>query len=203
MTNTQNLELNVGDQIILCADVSASMSHTDCPGNKSRIDFCKEQFKVFASEANKYDPDGCDYFTFGHKITPYYNQEIKDAIKIIDNLKANEGMTKTADVIQAAWDRALEIRAEGCEDNIVTMIVTDGEPSDPEAVKTVIRNIADKLNSREEFGIIFLTVGQIDSNLRAFLTDLDDNLNAKHDIVDVKDFMQVDFVEAFIGAITD
>jgi len=83
------------------------------------------------------------------------------------------------------------------------MVITDGAPADANAVKETIRAIAATLTNGEEFGIIFLTVGQIDSSLRAFLTELDDTLNAKHDIVDVKDFMEVDFLAAFSGAVND
>lgn len=202
-SNANNLELNVGDQFIFALDVSRSMGMTDCPGNKSRIEFSKESARLFASEAAKYDPDGADYFTFGEKITPYLNQTEAQAHALITGLQANEGSTDTAGVIAAAWGRAKELRASGVTDNIVLMIVTDGAPNDPEAVKTTIRGIADTLDNGEDFGIIFLTVGKIDSALRSFLTDLDDNLNAKHDIVDVKDFMEVNFAQAFDGATHD
>lgn len=201
--NANNFELNKGDQFIFALDVSASMNQQDCPGNLSRIAYSKEQAKVFATEAAKYDPDGADYLTFGEKITTYFNQTEEQAHKLIDGLKANEGTTDTAGVIAAAWKRAQEIRALGATDNIVLMVVTDGAPADSEAVKKVIRDIADGLTNGEEFGIIFLTVGRIAPDLRAFLTELDDTLNAKHDIVDVKDFMEVNFLQAFSGAVND
>lgn len=202
-TNAQNFELNKGDQFLFALDVSASMNMKDCPGGLSRIEYSKEQAKVFATEAGKFDPDGADYFTFGEKITPYLNQSPEDAVKLIAGLRATEGSTDTAGVINAAWKRAQEIRKGGCVDNIVLMVITDGAPADPEAVKKEIRAITETLTNGEEFGIIFLTVGQIDAPLRAFLTDLDDNLGAKHDIVDVKDFMEVNFIQAFSGAIND
>lgn len=198
-----NLELNKGDQFIFALDVSRSMGMTDCPGGLSRIEFSKEQAKVFASEAGKYDPDGADYFTFGHSVKSYLNQTPEEAIKLISSLQANEGSTDTAGVIRAAWERAKELRANGVTDNIVLMVITDGEPNDREAVKVVIREIAETLTNGEEFGISFLTVGNIDSGLQSFLTELDDTLNAKHDIVDVKDFMSVDFATAFDGAVHD
>lgn len=201
--NANNFELNKGDQFIFALDVSASMNATDCPGGLKRIEFSKEQAKVFASEAAKYDPDGADYLTFGEKIVTYWNQTETQAHSLISGLQANEGTTKTAEAIQTAWERAKELRSQGVTENIVLMLITDGAPADPEAVKTTIRNIAETLTNGEEFGISFLTVGQIDSGLRAFLTDLDDNLNAKHDIVDVKDFMEVDFIAAFSGAVND
>jgi Mg-chelatase subunit ChlD len=202
-TNANNFELNKGDQFIFALDVSASMNATDCPGGLSRIQFAKEQAKTFAAEAGKYDEDGADYITFGQDIKTYWNQTVDQATALIDGLKANEGTTRTAEAIQAAWKRAQEIRAKGCTENIVLMVITDGAPVDANAVKETIRSIAATLTNGEEFGIIFLTVGNIDPALRQFLADLDDNLNAKHDIVDVKDFMEVDFLAAFSGAVND
>ena len=202
-TNAQNFELNKGDQFIIGIDVSASMNTRDCPGGMSRLEYAKEQLKVFAAEADKYDPDGADYLTFGQKVTPYLSQNLDSAKKLIDEVKANEGSTDTAGLVREAWKRAQALRAQGANDNIVLMIITDGEPNDREAVKKEIRDIAATLTNGEEFGIIFLTVGIIDTGLRSFLTELDDTLNAKHDIVDVKDFMEVDFITAFSGAVND
>jgi hypothetical protein len=208
-TNANNLELNKGDQFIFAIDVSASMQTKDCPGNLSRIEYTKEQLGVFATEAAKYDEDGADYYTFGESInggqprTAYESLALDKAQDLIKNLKATEGATDTAGAISTAWTRAQELRAKGCTENIVLMIVTDGAPSDRDAVKTTIRSIADSLQNGEEFGITFLTVGNIDAGLDAFLKDLDDNLNAKHDIVDVKDFLKVNFIQAFSGAVHD
>lgn len=203
MTNANNFELGQGDNFIFALDVSASMNATDTPTGQSRIEYSKEKAKLFATEADKYDSDGADYYTFGQKVTPYLNRTVDQAKALIDGLHANEMATDTAGLIKAAWARAKEIKAAGNENNVVLMIVTDGAPSDGEAVKTAIRDIASQLNDRTDFGIVFLTVGVVDNNLRGFLADLDDNLNAKFDIVDVKAFEDVDFVQAFAGAISD
>lgn len=200
--NGDNFELNKGDQFLFALDVSASMGATDTPTGQSRLDYAKEQMKTFAGEAGKYDPDGADYYTFGEKVTKYLNQTPEQAVSLIDSLKANEGMTDTAGVIKAAWERAQELRASGVTDNIVLMIITDGSPADREAVKVTIRGIAETLTNGEEFGIIFLKVGN-DTGVTAFLTELDDSLNAKHDIVDVKNLVEVNFMQAFSGAVND
>jgi hypothetical protein len=209
-TNANSLELNQGDQFHLGFDVSASMGTKDCANKtQTRLENLKEKAKVFAEQANTYDPDGADYFTFGEKVQSKGALALDEANKLIDSLQANEMATDTAGLIQASWKRAQEQRAAGITDNIVLMIFTDGAPTNAEAVKTTIRDICKNLENRTEYGIIFLTVGDIDSNLQAFLTDLDDNLNAKDkngndiDIVDVKEFASVDFVRAFAGAISD
>lgn len=48
-------------------------------------------------------------------------------------------------------------------------IATDGAPTDGEAVKTAIREIAAVVKDPREFCLSFLTVGVINAGLRAFL----------------------------------
>lgn len=199
MTNANQLELNQGDNFIFCIDVSASMQTKDCPNGASRIEYLKEQTIVFAREASKWDPDGIDVLTFGQVVTPYKNITADKAADIIGALKANEGMTDTAAVLAKAY----ELHKAGGYEQSVCFVATDGAPSNGNAVKDVIRDIASKVGEEHEFNISFLTVGEIEANLRAFLTELDDDLKAKYDIVDVKALSDVDFMAAFSGALHD
>lgn len=193
------LELNKGDNFIFAVDVSGSMTTADCPGGASRIEFLKEKTITFAKEASKYDPDGIDVLTFGHKVTPYLKVDAAKAENLISGFKANEGSTDTAGVIREAYKLH---KASGSEQTVL-FVATDGAPNDNNAVKDVIRTIASELKDEHEFAISFLTVGNIDSKLQAFLTELDDDLKAKHDIVDVKALTDVDFMDAFMGALND
>jgi len=199
MDQSNQLELNKGDNFIFAVDVSASMQTKDCPGGKSRIEYLKEGVITFAKEASKWDSDGIDVLSFGERITPYKGVTADKAETIINGLDAKEGMTDTAGVIREAY----KLHRAGNYDQTVLFVATDGAPSDPEAVKNTIRTIASELREEHEFAISFLTVGEINSGLRTFLTELDDNLNAKHDIVDVKALTDVDFMAAFSGALHD
>lgn len=192
------LELNRGDNFIFGVDVSASMQATDCPGGQSRIQFLKEKVVTFAKEASKYDEDGIDVLTFGHQVTPYRGVTAEKAEEVIGKLKANEGSTHTHQLIEAAY----KLHVEGGHPQTVLFIATDGQPSDSGAVKRTITSIAKKLEDEHEFAISFLTVGAIDSGLRAFLDELDDELGDP-DIVDVKALEDVDFITAFTGALHD
>lgn len=194
-----NLELNKGDNFIFCVDVSGSMNTTDCPGGVSRINYLKEQVIAFATEASKWDEDGIDVLTFGQKITPYNGIDAAKAASVIGALSATEAMTDTASVIREAY----KMHKKGGYAQTVCFVATDGAPSDKEAVKDSIRTIASELKDEHEFAISILTVGNIDAGLAAFLTELDDNLKAKHDIVDVKALTEVDFMSAFVGALHD
>lgn len=195
-----NLELDTGDNIIFGLDVSASMQATDTPTGAQRIDYAKEKAIVLAQEASKYDADGIDLYAFGHQVTPYLNVTGDKAADVIGKLKANEGATQTHLLIQEAYKRH---KASGSAQTVL-MIVTDGQPSDPAAVKSAIVGITKELKDEHEFAISILTVGKPDQALSAFLTSLDDDLKgAAHDIVDVKQLEEVDFVSAFSGALHD
>lgn len=198
--NTNNLELNKGDNFIFGVDVSGSMGATDCPGNMSRINYLKEKVVLFAQEASKWDEDGIDVLTFGHQVTPYRGVTADKAQEVISRLQANEGSTDTAALIREAY----AIHKAGGYAQTVLFIATDGQPNDREAVKKAIVDITNDVKDEREFNISILTVGKPDSGLQSFLTDLDDNLTAaKYDIVDVKSLESVDFMTAFMGSLND
>jgi hypothetical protein len=199
MSQADQLELNKGDNFIFGVDVSGSMGTRDCPGNATRIDFLKEKVIVFAREASKWDEDGIDVLTFGHQITSYKGVTADKAAELINGFKANEGSTDTAGLIREAW----KLHKAGNYPQTVLFIATDGAPSDANAVREAIRTIASEVKDEKEFKLSFLTVGVIDAPLQAFLTELDDNLKAKYDIVDVKALTEVDFMTAFMGALND
>lgn len=194
-----NLELNKGDNFIFGLDVSASMTQTDCPGGRSRIEFSKESAITFAKEAAKYDTDGIDLITFGHALNEFLGVTGEKAGDIIGALKATEGATMT----HALIDKAYAMHKAAGKQQTVLFIVTDGEPSDPDAVAKSITTIAADLKDEHEFAISFLTVGVRSPALEQYLTKLDDNLKAKYDIVDVKKLEEVDFMTAFVGALHD
>lgn len=193
------LELNKGDNFIFGIDISASMQTSDCAGGTQRIEYLKEQVIAFATEAGKWDEDGIDIIPFGATVKPIKGVTAEKAKEIIGALKATEGMTNTAGCIREAY----KLHKAGGYAQTVLFLATDGEPSDRNAVKEAIRTIASELKDEHEFAISILTVGKIDAGLESFLTELDDDLKAKHDIVDVKRLEEVDFMAAFAGALHD
>lgn len=198
--NGNNLELNEGDNFIFGLDVSGSMSTNDCPGGLSRIEYAKEKAIQFAGEASKYDTDGIDVITFGHQLKQFNGVTGEKAGEIIGKLKADEAATDTAALIRAAW----KLHKDAQKEQTVLFIVTDGDPSDKQAVKQAIIDITNAVTDEREFNISFLTVGHISSSLSAYLTSLDDDLKgAKYDIVDVKTLEEVNFLTAFAGALND
>lgn len=200
--NTNNLELNKGDDFIICLDISGSMQATDCPGDVSRIAYSIESFKAFANEAAKYDTDGVSLYAFGasvHAFPDVSADKIDSVATALAGLRL-ESMTRTDLVIKQAWE---EHKARSNEQTVV-MVFTDGEPSNAEGLLTLIAQITQEVKDEREFNIAFITVGQRNAELDKFLAILDDGINgAKYDIVDVKRLEEVDFYAAFDGALND
>lgn len=200
--NTNNLELNKGDDFIICLDISGSMQATDCPGDVSRIAYSIESFKAFANEAAKYDTDGVSLYAFGasvHAFPDVSAEKIDSVATALAGLRL-ESMTRTDLVIKQAWE---EHKARNNEQTVV-MVFTDGEPSNAEGLLTLIAQITQEVKDEREFNIAFITVGQRTAELDKFLAILDDGINgAKYDIVDVKRLEEVDFYAAFDGALND
>lgn len=192
-------ELDEGDQIIVGIDVSASMRATDTPNSSTRIDYSKEATATLAREAEKFDKDGIDILTFGEKVTKYEGVAGDKINSIINGLQANEGTTNTHLLIQEAY----KIHKTKQSKQTVLLVITDGAPANETAVKEAIRTVAAELKDEHEFAISFLQVGE-DAGVAAFLAEIDDNLKAKHDIVDCKKLKDVgSLTEVVMGALHD
>jgi len=187
----EQLELDKGDNLIFLIDVSASMQKSDTPTGKSRIDYCKEKAIALADEAAKFDEDGVDIITFGEKVKHIGKATGTNASDLIGPLKALEGSTDTAGAIQEAYS----IHKKNKHAQTFCFLVTDGAPNSKDAVRDVIRSIAAEIKDEHEFAIGFLIVGdptKRDPALVEFLSEIDDTLKAKHDIVDVKELTDVE-----------
>lgn len=201
-TNTNNLELNKGDDFIIGLDISGSMQATDCPGGVSRIAYSIESFKAFAQEAAKWDTDGVSLYAFGARVHsfPDVSADKVDATASALAALPLEGMTRTDQVIKAAYE---EHKARKNEQTVL-ILFTDGAPSDGQAVLNLVAQITNEVKDEREFNISFVTVGDRPADLQAFLQALDDGVpGAKYDIVDVKKLEEVDFYAAFDGALND
>lgn len=196
-----NLEINKGDEFIIAYDISGSMQTTDCPGGLSRLVYTRETLKTFISEAAKFDPNGVSVYLFGATVHAHRDLTPEQIEEKLGNIKT-EGATRTDLAILAAF---AEHKEKGSKQTFL-IIFTDGEPSDAEATKNAIIDVTKKVSDPMEFRIAFITVGVVSSELRAYLTELDDTLTqsgAAHDIVDVKAIDEVDFMAAINGALTD
>lgn len=196
-----NLELSRGDQFIIGLDISRSMETADCPDGMKRLAYTLETLKIFVCEAAKWDPDGISFYPFGATVHAYPDMLPDDIDTKLKTLRT-EGATMT----HLAVDRAYAEHVAKKSEQTFLMIFTDGEPSDPAALKQSIIRITNAVKDPSEFRIAFITVGVRSAGLDAYLTNLDDTLTndgAKYDIVDVKRLEEVDFMAAVDGALTD
>jgi hypothetical protein len=209
MGNENVIEVEPNRQYILAGDISASMNSTDakCAG-LTRYNYMVEKFRSFIKISEDYDPDGPTIILFGENVKVFRNTTLSAIDSKLENVNF-EGFTATDKAIDEAFKLHKEEKSElakagKAHPGTVLMIFTDGAPTNRAAVGRSIINIANSIDTREEFSIIFLTVGTIAPDLRDWLTMIDDNLKeAKHDIVDVKALEDVSFLGAVKGALTD
>lgn len=197
-TTANNFELNKGDQFIVAFDHSGSMQAQDCPGNSTRFSYVLETMKAFIVEAAKWDPDGVSFYAFNNALSVYPDVVSVDEINTTIGKLRPAGGTNTHLAITAAYN---EHKQKGSEQTFL-MIFTDGEPTNPDAVKHAIVDITKDVKDEKEFRICILTVGVRTPALDQWLENLDDHLTeAVYDIVDIEKLEDVDFETAVANAI--
>lgn len=161
---------------VVALDSSGSMALPSkrYPG-KSRWEEAQEIVTGLVYALSKYDSDGLDLVLFGATV------EVLEGVtpdKVVDVFKRTpRGSTPLAEALAAVAD----LNADGKK--AVAIVLTDGEPDSKDNVIKQITSIADKQESDDAFTILFLQVGD-DNAATKFLSTLDDDLDAKFDIVD-------------------
>lgn len=198
VVNANNFELNKGDQFIIALDVSGSMQAQDTPSGQSRLAYTMETLKVFVREAAKWDPDGVSFYSFNNRLEQHPDVTSVEQIDAMLAVLKPGGGTSTEVAITAAYQ---EHKKKGSEQTFL-ILFTDGEPSDPEAVKKAVVDITNQVKDEKEFRISILTVGHRSPQLDKWLDDLDDHLDAaKYDIIDIEKLEDVNFEDAVAKAI--
>lgn len=202
--NTQNLELNVGDQMIVAIDISASMQAKDCPlgaGGISRIAYVLETLPAFLQEAQKYDPDGVSIYTFGQNLHAFPDVQADKFAGLLAGLGDKlEGTTNTHLAITAAYAEHKKKKS----DQTFLFLFTDGDPADKNAVEQAIVKITQDVKDETEFRIGFILVGETPPSLDSWLNAVDADLQkkgAKYDIVSCGRLEKQDFITAVCSAL--
>ena len=189
-------------------DRSGSMLTKDCPGGKSRWEYGRETMQALAGHVQKHDPDGITVAVFARLVRTYDNVTTGDKIDTIYKEVQPMGGTDTAKVLDQRLTAYFERKKAGKAKPLVLFVMTDGEPDDKSAVKTVIIQAANKIDKDEELAICFVQVGK-DADATKFLKELDDDLvkqGAKFDIVDTLPIDEVENLtveELLVKAFTD
>ncbi len=198
-----------GRDYAIIMDRSGSMGTTDC-NSKSRWSAAQESTEAIANRVCEFDADGITLHVFNDSITSYENVKA-DAVTRIFNENEPFGGTTLAPVLEKQFADYLKRKAAGQTkaNGEMLLVVTDGAPSDQQAVSRAIINFANKLeNGDGEYGIQFFQIGQ-DPQATTFLKSLDDDLTkqgAKWDIVDTKTMEEVGKIgikQALMAALDD
>jgi len=210
MSDSDQYELNEGDEFIFAIDKSGSMQASDAvlEGKPvQRIVRAKAKGVEYIRAGAKYDKTGPTLLAFGSDVVVYENVAEQKAEEVLAKIQAVDPATRTDLAISKAYDLHV---ASGSKQTVL-FLLTDGEPTGipnaQDVVKDVIRGIASRVKAsgnEHSFAISFVTVGNPSEGLKAFLTDLDDNLGAEIDIVDVKTIEEIGSLEqGFAGALHD
>lgn len=172
--------------VALDASGSMAMPSTRYSG-KTRWQEAQETIYGMAVELAKHDQDGIDVVVFGATVD-VHRACTPDKVLEIFKTRSPRGSTPLAEAIQ----EIAKLNDDGKK--AVAIVFTDGEPDNQNAVVDNIVKIADAQEKDEDFTLLFVQIGD-DAGAAKFLAHLDDNLNAKFDIVDTIAAAEADKME--------
>lgn len=175
-------------------DKSGSMLTRDCKG-KTRWEAAQEQTLALATYAQALDPDGINVVPFAGNFKVYEGVTADKVTQVFQENQPNGG-TDTAAVLKNRLDAYFARKANGSAKPLCLLIMTDGEPSDRNAVADVIVSATKEMDADEEIAMNFIQIGD-DAGASEFLKFLDDGLTAKGAKFDIVDTMKISEVENF------
>lgn len=192
-------------------DKSGSMAKKDCEGGRSRWDVMQETTFALANKCEEFDTDGITVYTFSSQFKRYDNVTASRVEQVfIENDPS--GRTHMAEVLQDAlqsyFGRKRLGQAKLGGETII--VVTDGQPDDPQSVIRTIIDATKKIDRDEELAISFIQIGN-DIEATKYLKTLDDDLQSAEARFDIVDTITIDEIEkegislkeVLIRAITD
>lgn len=193
--------------VVIIIDKSASMMAEDCPGGRTRWEWCQDQTAALAREAQDAGGGAITVMVFSDVYTTYRNCGLDTLARIFQS-NIPGGGTNTAEPLRSALN---EYFMRGWpEENrpLVVAIISDGRPNEPQLVKQVVADATRRMRNPDEVRITFLQVGE-DPEGKRFARELDHDMlsqGATHDIVYSKTFDQLKacgVTGALLDAITD
>lgn len=195
-------DLSKYDFIVL-VDKSGSMNEQDVNG-QSRYSAAQEATENVARVMAQYDSDGIDVGFFNQSIQ-WYEGVGPEKVRQLFAENRPDGGTDTAQAVQKGFDKHFRTGKP-----TIIAVITDGTPSNKDALRTAIVNAANKIKSDGDLAVTFLQVGN-DSGAAEYLRQLDDDLQSRYkanfDIVDTKRLDQIGDLlsseEALVAAVND
>jgi len=174
MSFFQHMKQNLQRDYILIVDKSGSMAG-------SRWNEAKLAVSMIAPSACQADPDGITLYFFSSPGQTKKYTNIKTAQQVVSSFERERpsGNTDLAGVLNTAFSE--HFSRPGAQTTI--LVITDGEPNNKNAAVKEIVNAANRLTRDEDLSVSFIQVGN-DSSATKFLKSLDDDIQARFDIVD-------------------
>lgn len=173
--------------IVLLVDSSASMNTKDCPDGLSRWEWCRKQAADLYKDGKAPTLSQINISTFNSTLRLHNNCKIDDLSKIFQQ-NIPEGETNMAPALEDAVSSVNSQLYSGKP--AVLAVITDGRPTDVEAVKKRIIQTTNSFRDPSLLTIVFIEIG----NPERYLSEFDNDLvkqGAKQDIVSVFPFATV------------
>jgi Mg-chelatase subunit ChlD len=153
----------------------------------------EEAVEFFAGSICDFDPDGITVILFDDTVVKFENVRDPEFVKSLFKSHPPCGTTDLAKALNVAFQEHFSSKRGAS----TVLVITDGAPDSQDEVVRVIKKAAASITSDEELSISFVQIGT-DSCARSFLKTLDDDLDAKFDIVDVvvpSDLLEMSFAD--------
>lgn len=172
-------------EIVLLVDSSASMNTKDCPNNKSRWQWCRDQASNLLKE--KILVGKTSIALFSSNFSSHAHCSLSDLPHVFENNSAS-GETNLAPPLKDALE-SLSSQLYAGRPALIT-IITDGRPTDVDKVRKLLIDTANSLKDPTLLNITFIEIGTPEKYLKEFDTDLVKQ-GAKADIVSLYPFSEV------------
>jgi Mg-chelatase subunit ChlD len=179
--------------VIILVDKSHSMSARNCPGNLSVWDWCRLNTVGLLQSTQQYFQNHVTVIPFDWGYRVYKDVDVSQVERIFQTLTPSGG-TNPEDPIANQLEDYFFRRSKSTPLPIIIVVITDGLPNDPEALRDVIFNGVARMHNPTEICITFLQVGNAFAGVPRILQALDDDLvnaGAKYDIVDTTSFIEL------------
>lgn len=192
--------LNQHDTVII-VDRSLSMKEKDCPradfyGDKkiSRWEWCQQQMANLANRAASFYNNKVRLVLFSDSAKTFDGAYLGNIPSLLKSVRPYGG-TQTAQVLQRELSNYFARRHASPESvkPLVVVIITDGKPSNMQALKETVIDATHRMRYADEISITYLTIGN-EENSVAVANELDNGMVAQgalYDIVQTRDFTHV------------
>lgn len=202
----QELNLLSKYDVVVVIDKSGSMNETDCPGNVSRWEWCRDQLLNFTNQTAAVFKNGITVVLFSSNYREFKNVDFSLIPQIFESNSPGGG-TYMAKPLSQIFDEYFQKRDSSPSPvrKLLIEVITDGDPSDRGDLFETVSRATNRMKSADEIKLNFLQIGNEragTNTLNKLSTELVPNDGAQFDIVGLEPFSAVE-TEGLPGAMVD